>query len=125
MPSSNCGCDDEIPGGGDWEARIKAKLAVCDICILLGVAPLARSDYVIKIEIETILQRQRSEDVQIYPIVLTPFPRAAAPASLLALNLRPPNGEPLSGLTRTSTRRGDGRPSRTRSSPYCDVARPA
>jgi hypothetical protein len=91
--------DDEIPGGGDWEARIKTKLAVCDICILLVSRHSLDSDYVIKIEIEAILQRQQGEDVQIYPIVLTPFPRAAAPASLLALNLRPPNGEPLSGLT--------------------------
>jgi hypothetical protein len=53
------------------------------------------------VEIATILERQRNgHDVQIYPIVLSPFPQSAAPASLLALNLRPRLDRPLSGFSR-------------------------
>jgi tetratricopeptide (TPR) repeat protein len=93
--------DEDIAGGADWESEIKAKLAVCDLCILFVSRHSLASKYVIEFEIETILARQRQgHKVQIYPIVLSPFPKAAAPASLLALNLRPRLDKPLSGFSR-------------------------
>jgi hypothetical protein len=93
--------DEELEGGADWEKGIKEKLAVCDICILLVSRHSLGSKYVIEVEIETIRERQRKEhNVQIYPIVLSPFPEPAAPASLLALNLRPRLDKPLSGFSR-------------------------
>jgi hypothetical protein len=93
--------DEELEGGADWEKGIKEKLAVCDICVLLVSRHSLGSKYVIEVEIETIRERQRrGHDVQIYPIVLSPFPESAAAASLLALNLRPRLDKPLSGFSR-------------------------
>jgi TIR domain len=51
--------DEDIAGGADWEKDIKAKLATCDICILLVSRHSLASKYVIEVEIETILERQR------------------------------------------------------------------
>lgn len=54
----------------------------------------------IDVEIETIQERQaQGHRVQIYPIVLSPFAKEAAPALLLALNLRPRLDEPLSSFS--------------------------
>jgi hypothetical protein len=93
--------DEDIAGGADWESKIKEKLAACDICILLVSRHSLASKYVIEVEIDTILKRrQQGHAVQLYPIVLSPFPQAAAPASLLALNLRPRLDKPLSGFSR-------------------------
>ncbi|MEA2818303.1 MAG: hypothetical protein QOJ86_307 [Bradyrhizobium sp.] len=93
--------DEDITGGADWESNIKEKLAACDICILLVSRHSLASKYVIEVEIDTILKRQqRGDAVALYPIVLSPFPQAAAPASLLALNLRPRLDKPLSGFSR-------------------------
>jgi tetratricopeptide (TPR) repeat protein len=93
--------DEDITGGTDWESKIKEKLAACDICILLVSRHSLASKYVIEVEIDTILKRQQQRDaVQLYPIVLSPFPQTAAPASLLALNLRPRLDKPLSGFSR-------------------------
>lgn len=93
--------DEELEGGADWEKEIKEKLAVCDICVLFVSRHSLGSKYVIEVEIETIRERQRKgHNVQIYPIVLSPFPQSAAPASLLALNLRPRLDKPLSGFSR-------------------------
>jgi hypothetical protein len=93
--------DEEIAGGADWESEIKAKLAICDICILLLSRHSLASKYVTEVEIESIRQRQQQgQSVQIYPIVLSPFPQSAAPASLMALNLRPRLDKPLAGFSR-------------------------
>jgi hypothetical protein len=93
--------DEDIAGGTDWEKDIKGKLAVCAICILFVSRHSLASKFVIDVEIATILERRRhGHDVQIYPIVLSPFPEAAAPPSLLALNLRPRLDRPLSGFSR-------------------------
>jgi hypothetical protein len=92
--------DENMAGGADWESDIKAKLAVCDICILLVSRHSLASDYVIDIEVETIRRRRENgEQVQIYPIVLSPFPKSALPVSLEKLNLRPRVDKPLSGFS--------------------------
>jgi len=93
--------DEDMAGGADWEREIKAKLANCDICILFVSRHSLASKYVIDVEIETILERQRNgDDVQIYPIALSPIPQTALPASLAALNIRPGLDKPLSGFSR-------------------------
>ncbi len=93
--------DEDMAGGADWEKEIKRKLADCDICILLVSRHSLASQYVIDVEIATILERQRSGDeVQIYPIALSSFPQTAVPASLSALNIRPRLDKPLSGFSR-------------------------
>jgi hypothetical protein len=46
--------DEDMAGGADWESDIKAKLAVCNICVLLVSRHALASKYVIEVEIETI-----------------------------------------------------------------------
>ncbi len=92
--------DPEIRGGGDWEAEIEAKLAACDVFILLASRHSMASDYVIDKEIAAITERQnKGESVQFYPIVLTPIPKAGL-AKIKRFNLRPRDGNPLSGYAR-------------------------
>jgi hypothetical protein len=87
--------DEDIPGGDKWRAAIKVKLDTCDICVLLVSRHSIASDYVLNVEIERMRERQKAEDVHIYPIVLTPFPDAVPPW-FMEFQLRPPNGTPLS-----------------------------
>jgi tetratricopeptide (TPR) repeat protein len=91
--------DREIAGGSDWRGEIDKKLAACAICILLLSRHSLDSDFVLKVEIETIQERQRrGENVQIFPIVLSRFPEAAVPPFLSSLQLRPGLKTPLSGM---------------------------
>jgi hypothetical protein len=93
--------DEDMAAGADWKKEIKDKLVDCDICILLVSPHSLASEYVIEIEIATILERQRNgDDVQIYPIALSPIPQTALPVSLAALNIRPRLDKPLSGFSR-------------------------
>jgi hypothetical protein len=87
--------DEDIPGGKKWGATLKAKLDTCDICVLLVSRHSLASDYVLDVEIARMRERQQTEDVRIYPIVLTPFPAAVSPWPK-EFQPRPPNGKPLS-----------------------------
>src|ERR1044071_336706 len=66
--------DRQIAGGKKWRAEIEAKLAACTVCILLLSRHSLDSDFVIKVEVETIQERQRhGENVLLFPIVLSRF----------------------------------------------------
>jgi len=86
--------DEDMPGGYRWKATIAAKLNACDVCVLLVSPNSLASDYVIDVEVKTITERQKKEDVPLFPIVLKPFATKTVPW-LMELNLRPPNGESL------------------------------
>jgi hypothetical protein len=86
--------DEHIPGGGDWEADIRRKLAICDIFILLVSNNSLSSGYIVETEFKIVKERKKAEDIHIFPIVLTPFSTKSVPW-LMRFNLRPPNGEPL------------------------------
>jgi TIR domain len=91
--------DRQIAGGSGWRGEIEGKLATCTICILLLSRHSLDSDFVLKVEVETIQERQRrGENVQLFPIVLSRFPEASVPAFLLSLQLRPGFTKPLSGM---------------------------
>jgi hypothetical protein len=91
--------DRQIAGGSDWRAEIEAKLAACTICILLLSRHSLDSDFVLKVEVETIQERQRrGEKVRLFPIVLSRFPKSGVPQFLLDLQLRPGLTKPLSGM---------------------------
>jgi tetratricopeptide (TPR) repeat protein len=86
--------DEHIPGGTNWEQEIKEKIQACDIFVLL-LSRHSLSSYVINTEIELIREREKREDVHIFPIALTRFPISAMPW-LDGVNLRPKGGKPLS-----------------------------
>jgi tetratricopeptide (TPR) repeat protein len=92
--------DREIAGGSDWRAAIDKKLAACAICVLLLSRYSLYSDFVLKVEVETVRTRQRrGEDVQLFPIVLSGFPDSSIPAFLSSLQFRPDPRTPLSGMS--------------------------
>jgi hypothetical protein len=87
--------DEHTPGGGAWEKDIQAKLAQCDVFVLLVSRHSLASDYVIKTEMGSMRQRlSNGEDVHIYPIKLSSVPETAL-HSLRDLKMRPKDGKPL------------------------------
>ena len=90
--------DEDIPGGGEWRKEIVEKLHGCDVCILLVSRHSLASDFIIDIEIDIMLKRKKTDAVDIFPIVLTPCAIGAVPW-LREINLRPPNGQPLSDFS--------------------------
>ncbi|MDB5583790.1 MAG: family P-loop domain protein [Bradyrhizobium sp.] len=97
--------DEHLHGGDVIDAEVRAKLAECDIFVLLVSRHSLASTYVIETEIATIRQRQRNgEAVRIFPIVLSPVP-AAALRVLGDLRLYPRDGESLSVLSRDERER--------------------
>ena len=75
--------DRQIGGGSNWRAEIEGKLAACTICILLLSRHSLNSEFVLKVEVETIQERQRrGANVQLFPIVLSGFPNSGVPAFL-------------------------------------------
>jgi hypothetical protein len=92
--------DREITGGSDWRAEIQKKLATCTICILLLSRHSLHSDFVLKVEVETIQERQRrGENVQLFPIVVSRFADSSIPAFLSTVQFRPDLKTPLSGMS--------------------------
>jgi TIR domain len=92
--------DRQIGGGDEWRAEIDNKLAACTICILLLSRYSLDSDFVLKVEVDTIQARQRrGENVKIFPIVLSRFPTSGVPPYLSSLQLRPGLTRPLSGMS--------------------------
>ncbi len=85
-----------MPGGADWERDIAQRLGACDIFILLVSRHSLSSDYVVDKEIAIIRERQaKGEEVQFYPLVLTPTPKIALDL-VRDKNLRPRDGKPFS-----------------------------
>ena len=87
--------DNDIEGGEDWRAAIEKKLNTCDVCILLVSRYALSSDFILDVEVKRMLERRETDGVPIYPIVLSPFATAVVPW-LMAMNLRPGEGKPLS-----------------------------
>jgi TIR domain-containing protein len=85
-----------MPGGADLDREIEQKLRACDIFILLVSRHSLSSDYVVDREIAIIRERQaKGEDVNFYPLVLTPTPKIALDL-VRDKNLRPRDGKPFS-----------------------------
>jgi len=90
--------DQHTKGGDNWDDEIKAKLAACDICILLASRHSLASDYVVETEIKIIRERQANGDeVRFYPILLSPVPKNAL-EPIDEFGIRPPDAKPLSGF---------------------------
>lgn len=91
--------DRQIAIGSNWRAEIENKLGTCTVCILLLSRHSLDSEFVLKVEVETIQERQRRGDnVHLFPIVLSRFPNSGLPPYLLSLQLRPGPTSPLSAM---------------------------
>jgi hypothetical protein len=89
--------DYDIDGGADWRAAIDRKLNDCDIFILLVSRHSVSSDFICGVEVDRMLARRREDELNFYPIVLSPFATSAVPW-LMGMNLMPREGKPLSTL---------------------------
>jgi tetratricopeptide (TPR) repeat protein len=87
--------DRDIEAGVDWHAEIDQKLNTCDICMLLVSRHALSTDFILDVEVKRMLERHASENLPIFPLVLTPFADETVPW-LMAMNLRPYKGKPLS-----------------------------
>src|SRR5208337_356111 len=86
-------------GGDDWNPEIESKLRVCDIFVLLVSPKSMGSDYIVDKEIAIIRERQANgENVQFYPLLLTPTPKSGLD-TVRDKNLRPREGKPFSSFS--------------------------
>jgi multidrug efflux pump subunit AcrA (membrane-fusion protein) len=91
--------DQLMMGGANWEAEIEAKLRVCDIFILLVSARSMASEFILGKELPIVRERDaRGEPIHIYPVLLTPTPIIGLD-NVRDKNIRPGDGEALSGLS--------------------------
>jgi tetratricopeptide (TPR) repeat protein len=92
--------DERLHGGDEIDPAIARKLAECDIFVLLVSRHSLASAYVVDKEITTIKKRQQDgQDVRLFPIVLSPFPKAAL-GQVEGRLLRPKDGDPLSLMSK-------------------------
>ncbi len=92
--------DERLHGGDEIDPAIARKLAECDIFVLLVSRHSLASAYVVDKEITTIKKRQEGgQDVRLFPIVLSPFPKAAL-GQVEGRLLRPRDGDPLSLMSK-------------------------
>src|SRR6185295_15570005 len=89
--------DREIPGGGDWEAQIRAAMAAADAAVLLISTDFLASEFINSVEVPFLLDRLEKGSLPVIPVVVSPCNWKLV-AWLKKLNLRPPDGTPLSKL---------------------------
>jgi TIR domain len=88
-----------MPGGAEWNSEIERKLQKCDVFVLLVSRHSMASDFVLDKEIRFIRERQaKAEDVQFYPLLLTPTPKIALD-EVRDKNMRPLDAKPFSSYS--------------------------
>ena len=86
--------DRRIKGGGDWQAEIDEALVRADIAVLLISRHCLTSDFIVDHEVRTILKRHASDDVIVYPILISDCTWQSVDW-LKTMNMRPADGTPL------------------------------
>lgn len=91
--------DRRIVAGADWEAEITRALATCDAALLLISADFLTSRFILGQEVPPLLQRRQAEGIRVVPVILSPCAWTRVPW-LRAIQARPRDGKPLSGMSR-------------------------
>ncbi|MDY0164497.1 TIR domain-containing protein [Desulfobotulus sp.] len=86
--------DRRIQAGGDWRAEIETALAKARAAVLMVSADFLTSEFILKNEIPTLLERREKEGLKIFPLILKSCPWKKI-AWLARLNVRPRDGRPL------------------------------
>ena len=86
--------DRQMPGGTEWDSEIERHLRDCDIFILLVSANSMASDYIIDKELEIARQRKAKGEIEIYPLLIEPTPKAGLDR-VRDFNLRPRDAKPF------------------------------
>ena len=88
--------DRQMPGGTEWDSEIERHLRDCDIFILLVSANSMGSNYIIDKELEIARQRKAKGEIEIYPLLIEPTPKAGLDR-VRDFNLRPRDAKPFQG----------------------------
>jgi len=94
-PQVDCWDDRRIQGGDDWYARIVEALSAASLALLLVTEDFLSSRFIKDEEVPRLLDRHRRDGLRIYPIVVSRCDWKSVDW-LRRLNLRPPDGRPLS-----------------------------
>ena len=89
--------DREILAGGDIDAEISERLEASGLFLLLVSPDFLASDYCVEREMERALERHRSGDARVVPIVVEPCDWTSTP--LRGLKALPEDGKPVSEWT--------------------------
>jgi len=87
--------DRRIAPGAAWFEEIQNAIARASVAVLLISADFLNSKFIIGEEIPRLLQRQRSEGLPVIPVIVRPCAWQAV-SWLSELQVRPPDGQPLS-----------------------------
>lgn len=87
--------DRRIQAGQDWYQEIQDSMEEAGVAILLISANSLTSDFILREEVQRLLERRDKEGMPIFPIVVAPCDWEAVPW-LRKMQLRPLDGRPLS-----------------------------
>lgn len=85
--------DREISAGDEWKDKIDEHLNNADIILLLVSANFLASDYCYDVEMNLAMQRHKTGDARVIPIILKPVDWSNAPFS--KLQTLPKNSKPI------------------------------
>jgi hypothetical protein len=85
--------DRKIPTGAEWQPELDARLEQAQIILLFVTSNFVASDFCWKIELERAMQRHRSGQARVIPILLEPVFWRLAPFA--ALQVLPKDGVPV------------------------------
>lgn len=88
--------DRSIGGGSEWEPAILDAMESSSIAVLLVSANYLTSDFIMGVEVPSLLERRGNEGLTIVPVVIKPCRWQNVPW-LAKLNMRPTDAKPLSG----------------------------
>jgi len=86
--------DDRIAGGADWEEEIERAIEKAHVAILLISANFLISDFILRKEVRSFLERRKNEGLVVFPVIA----KACAWRNvdwLARMNVRPKNGRPI------------------------------
>ena len=99
--------DRRIAAGADWEAEIDRAIAGCDLALLLVSADFLTSRLILGQEVPPLLQRRQGQGIRVIPRILSPCAWSRIPW-LSAIQARPKDGKPLSGMSRHTAEAAGG-----------------
>jgi hypothetical protein len=91
--------DRRIAAGAGWAEEIGQAIAACDVALLLISAAFLTSEFILGNEIPVLLQRRKAQGIRVIPVILSPCQWQRIPW-LGALQARPKDGQPLSGMSK-------------------------
>ena len=89
--------DTQIGAGQDWFARLHAEMLKARVALLLVSAPFLTSAFIGEEEVPRLFDNHAERGMTIYPLLVRPCPWKRV-KWLSLLQLRPPNGKPVSSL---------------------------